>query len=89
MEAKQFIRNGVFASFVQSKEVWLQFTKLGNHESYRVEWETVENMKLQHMLAVGISEVNPDYDPESKAANVNDVDHHCIMIKESERHHVH
>ena len=92
---KIVIRNGVFASFVQSNEDWLQFTKPGNRESYRVEWETVENMKVHyenvelHMLAVGIAEVNPDYNPESKAADVNDVDHQCILIKESEWHRVH
>ena len=67
--AQQIIRNGVFASFVRSNEDWLQFTKPGNHESYQVKWETVENMKVhyenveRHMLAVVISEVNPDYDP--------------------------
>ena len=60
-----------------------------------MEWETVENMKVHyenvelHMLAVGIAEVNPDYNPESKAADVNDVDHQCILIKESEWHRVH
>ena len=41
------------------------------------------------MLDVGIAEVNPDYDPERKAADVNDVDHHCILIKESKHHRVH
>ena len=41
------------------------------------------------MLDVGIAEVNPNYDPESKAADVNDVDHQRILIKESERHRVH
>ena len=93
--AQQLIRNGVFASFVRSNEDWLQFKKLGNHESYQVEWETVENMKVhyenveRHMLAVGIAEANPNYDLESKADDVNDVDHQRILIKESERHHVH
>ena len=54
----------------------------------------VENMKVhyhnveRHMLAVGIAEVNPDYDLERKAADVNDVVHHRIMIKESEQHRV-
>ena len=94
MEAQQLIRNGVFASFVKSNEGWLQFTKSGNHESHQVDWETVENMKVhyenveRHILAVGIAEVNPDYDPESKAADVNDVDHHHILIKENEQHRV-
>ena len=36
--AQQLIRNGVFASFVQSNEDWLQFTKTGNCKSYRLEW---------------------------------------------------
>ena len=91
---KIVIRNGVFASFVQSNEDWLHFTKPGNRERYQVEWETVDNMKVhyenfeQHMLVVGIAKVNPNYDPESKAANVNDVDHQRILIKESERHRV-
>ena len=59
-----------------------------------MEWETAENMKVHyenvewHMLAVGIAEVNPNYDPESKAANVNDVDHQRTLIKESERNRV-
>ena len=38
---------------------------------------------------MGIAEVNPDYDPEIKAADVNDVDHQRILIKESEQHRVH
>ena len=38
---------------------------------------------------MGIAEVNPDYDPESKASDVNDMDHQRILIKESEWHHVH
>ena len=46
--AQQLIRNGVFASFVRSNEDWLQFTNPGNHESYQVEWETVENMKVHY-----------------------------------------
>ena len=60
-----------------------------------MEWETVENMKVhyknveRHMLAVGIAEANPHSDPESKAADVNDMDHQRILIKESERHCVH
>ena len=60
-----------------------------------MEWETVKNMKVHyenidlHMLAVGITEVNPNDYPESKAADVNDVDHQRILIKESERHRVH
>ena len=41
------------------------------------------------MLAVGIAEVNPDYEPERKADDVNDVDHQRILIKESKRHRVH
>ena len=41
------------------------------------------------MLAVGIAEVNPNYDTESNAADVNDVDHQRILIKESDRHRVH
>ena len=59
--AHQLIRNGVFASFVRSNKGWLQFTKPGNHKSYQVEWETVENTKVhyenveRHMLAVGIA----------------------------------
>ena len=91
---KIVIRNGVFASFVQSNEDWIKFTKPGNHKSYRVEWETVENMKVhyenfeRHMLDLGIAEVNPDYDPESMAVDVNDVDHQRILIKENERHRV-
>ena len=32
--AQQLIRNGMFASFVQSNEGWLQFTMPSNHESY-------------------------------------------------------
>ena len=93
--AQQIIRNGVFASFVRSNEDWLQFTNPGNHESYQLEWETVENMKVhyenveRHMLAVVITEVNPNYDLEIKAADVNDVDHQSILIKESEQHRVH
>ena len=65
MAAQQLIRNGVFASFVRSNEDWIQFKKTGNHESYQVEWETVENMKVhyknveRYMLAVGIAEANP------------------------------
>ena len=31
---QQLIRNGMFASFVQSNKGWLQFTKPSNHESY-------------------------------------------------------
>ena len=45
----------------------------------KVHYENVE----RHMLAVGIAEVNPNYNPESKAADVNDVDHQRILIKES------
>ena len=41
------------------------------------------------MLAVRIAEVKPDYEPEIKAADVNDVDHQRILINESERHRVH
>ena len=41
------------------------------------------------MLAVGIAEVNPNCDPEIKAADINDVDHQRILVKESERHRVH
>ena len=51
----------------------------------KVYYENVE----RHMLAVGIAEVNPDYNPESKAADVNGVDHQRILIKERERHRVH
>ena len=60
-----------------------------------MEWQTFENMQVhyenveRHMLAVGIAKVNPDYDPESKASDVNDVDHQRILIKESEWHRVH
>ena len=45
---KIVIRNGVFASFMISNEEWLQFAKPGNRESYQVEWETVENMKVHY-----------------------------------------
>ena len=41
------------------------------------------------MLAVRIAEVKPDYEPEIKAADVNNVDHQLILIKESKRHCVH
>ena len=43
----------------------------------------------RNMLAVGIAEVDPNYDPESKATDVNDVDHHHILIKDIEQHRVH
>ena len=86
---KIVIRNGVFASFVRSNEDWLQFKNPGNHKSYRVEWETVENMKVhydnceRHMLSVGIVKFNPNYDPESKTYDVNYMDQQRILIKES------
>ena len=59
--AQELIRTGVFASFIRSNKDSLQLTKPGNQESYQVEWETVENMKVhyenveRHMLAVVIA----------------------------------